>query len=160
MDVNIRQHAEKIAQEFGLDVDELLAKRSDICMDNGMSSTYLRLMALRMSRQKQTDRQETVDRLMRRFASMADHMREHGYGDESSMSPAELIVKRALDASDNGANVEVFWPTLRQELRAWLDANSPTRATASAVGSATDLISVRYRSRSQSRRPPSQRSGS
>jgi hypothetical protein len=40
------------------------------------------------------------------------------------MSPAEMLVKHALDGSDRGADTELFWSTLRRELRAWLDASA------------------------------------
>jgi hypothetical protein len=81
-----------------------------------------------MAKRRQADHEAEIDRLMRRFATLADRMREHGVYDESQLSVAEQLVARALAASDNGADPSVFWPTLRQELRAWLDENPITRA--------------------------------
>jgi hypothetical protein len=37
------------------------------------------------------------------------------------MSPAELIVRQAVEVSDDGAESEAFWSTLRGELRAYID---------------------------------------
>jgi len=88
-----------------------------------LNPVYLRLTALRLAKRRHQDHEANVDRLMRRFATIADRMREHDVGDVKNMSLAEQLVKHALDASDNGADVGAFWSTLRLGFRAYLDQN-------------------------------------
>jgi hypothetical protein len=94
----------------------------------------LRLAAVRLAKRREVDHQAEIDRLMRQFGTLADRMREHGYDDEARMSPAELLVKHALEASDGGADPAAFWATLRTSVRAWLDANASTRASVDHIG--------------------------
>jgi|SRR5215471_11756998 len=72
-------------------------------------------------------------------------MREHDMVDVANMSSAEQLVKRALLASENGADVRVFWSTLRLGFRAYLDQNPiearrPTQSSVKSRRSACDAM--------------------
>jgi hypothetical protein len=50
-----------------------------------LNPAFLRLAAVRRAKRRQVNHHAEIDHLMRKFATLADHMREHGYGDEARL---------------------------------------------------------------------------
>jgi hypothetical protein len=112
-------------------------------MDRLITLAAVSLAAIRLAKRRQAEHEEEVQQLMEQFVTMAARLHMRGMRDTSNMSAAEVLACRALEASDDGADGEAFWSTLREELRAYIDSQRSGTVATSTIGRSRDAKAVR-----------------